>query len=104
MKNVENCTLPPTALRCRGHSRKGTHLFKRCKELDTHITQLVPSHMLEQEGVLLQVLIREIELDLLYQFSDQFLVWWPPLLLLLLPFILTSTGWGTTKERRKDRA
>lgn len=46
------------------------HLFEGGEELDAHISQLVPPHVLQQEGILLQVFIGKVEFDLIHQFLD----------------------------------
>jgi cell division protein FtsW (lipid II flippase) len=57
--------------------------------------------VLQQEGVFLQVFIREIELDLVHQLPDQLLVWRLPLLIQVLSLILTTTC-GATEARRRQ--
>lgn len=47
------------------------YLFERCEQLHADKAQFVASDMLEQEGVVLQVLVGQIVLDLSDQLLDE---------------------------------
>lgn len=81
--------------------RSWPHLFEGGEQLDAHVAQLVPPHMLEQEGILLQVLIRKVEFNLIHQLPNELLIRGLPLW--LLAFILTSTC-GTAEVSGRQRS
>lgn len=78
------------------------HLLEGGQQLDAHVAQLVPPHMLQQEGILLQVFIGEVELNLVHQLPDELLVGRLPLLLQVLMLILAPTC-GAAETRRRQR-
>lgn len=59
-----------------------SYLFKRREQLDADKTQFVASYVFEQEGIVLQVFIRQVVLYLGDQFLDEFRVRGLPALLL----------------------
>lgn len=67
------------------------YLFERSEQLDADKPEFVASDMFEQEGVVLQVFIGQVVLDLSDQLLDELWIWGLPALLLQLP----STGPGT---------
>lgn len=74
-----------------------TNLLERRKQLDTDEAELIAPDVLEQEGIVLQVLIGHVVLDLSYELLGQFRVRGLPALLLQL----AATRASTAEEDRK---
>lgn len=68
------------------------YLFERGEQLDANKAKFIASDVLEEEGVVLQVFVRQVEFDLSDQFLDELRIWGLPALLLQL----SSTGACTT--------
>jgi len=73
--------------------RNHGYLFERSEQLDADEAQFVASDVLEQEGVVLQVVVGEVVLDLSDQLLGELLIRGLPALLLQLPS--TGAGAGT---------
>lgn len=76
-----------------------TDLLERCKQLDADEAKLIAPDVLEQEGVVFQVLVGQVVLDLSYELLGKFSIRGLPALLLQL----STTRAGTTEEDRKIR-
>lgn len=74
-----------------------TDLLERCEQLDADKAKLVAPDVLEQEGVVLQVLVGQVVFDLSYEFLGQFSVWGLPALLLQLS---TTRASAAEKDRK----
>lgn len=77
-----------------------TNLLERRKQLDADKAKLIAPDMLEQKGIMLQVLIRQVVLNLSYELLGQFRVWRLPALLLQFSTACTST---TEEEKMQIR-
>lgn len=64
------------------------YLFEGGEQLDADKPKLIASDMFKQECIVLQVLVRQVVLNLSHQFLDELWIWGLPALLLHLP----STG------------
>lgn len=64
------------------------YLFERSEQFDADESEFVASDVLEQEGIMLEVFIGQVVLDLGDQLLDEFRIWRLPALLLQF----TSTG------------
>ena len=62
-----------------------THLLEGGEQLDADEAHLVAPDVFEQEGVMLQVVVRQVVLNLGHQLLDQLLVRGLPAVLLQLP-------------------
>lgn len=74
-----------------------TDLLERREQLDADKAKLVAPDVLEQEGVVLQVLVGQVVFDLSYEFLGQFSVWGLPALLLQLS---TTRASAAEKDRK----
>lgn len=99
-KKKLTATTPSTLEIPEAASEDQPHLLEGGEQLDAHIAQLVPPHVLQQEGILLQVFIRKVEFDLIHQFLDELLIRGLPLLLQVLMLVLAPTRSGATEARR----
>lgn len=89
--------LPDAVIDSQSRSMLTTNLLERRQQLDADKAELIAPDVLEQEGVVLQVLIRQVVLNLSYELLGQFRVWGLPALLLQL----STTRASTTEEDRK---
>lgn len=71
-----------------------SYLFEGGEQLDADETELVASHVLQQKSVVLQVLVRQVELNLSHQLLNELWVWRLPALVLQLAAAGPSTAEG----------
>lgn len=57
-----------------------SYLFERGEQLDADEAKLVASHVFQQKGIVLQVLVRQVEFNLSHQLLNELWVWRLPAL------------------------